>query len=90
MDRNNSFSFFVIFFFSEFKSILKLSLSTSTKITFAPVSETALAVAIKVIFGTITSSFLLTPIAFNAKNIAIVPLVVVIAYFDPIIFYFFL
>ena len=79
--------FFVIFLFRETKSILKLSLSTSTKTTLAPVKETAFAVAKKVMFGTITSSPFLTPIAFKAKNNAIVPLVVEIAYFILKIFF---
>ena len=70
----------LIFFFKIFSSISKLFLSTSTNTGFAPASFTAFAAAGKVIFGMITSSSFSMPIAFKAKKIEIVPLVVVTTY----------
>ena len=60
--------------------IFKVSGKTSTNIGFAPVRSTALAVAMKVISGTITSSPYPIPMAFRAKKIPAVQLVVAIAY----------
>ena len=75
MHWDYSFSFFINFFVNFFKSNRRFFLFISTKIGFAPVKLTALAVAGKVRLGIKTSSFGLTPMAFKDKNIAIVPLV---------------
>ena len=59
-----------------------MSFSTSAKTGFAPVCNTAFAVATKVRFGTITSSFLPIPNAFKERNNAEVALETPIENFD--------
>ena len=63
--------------------IVKLFLSISAKIGFAPANFTAEAVATNVTLGIMTSSFGLIPAPSNDRKIATVPLVVAIAYFVP-------
>jgi len=58
----------------------------SAKTGFAPAKTTALAVAIKVMFGIITSSPALTPDPNKERKIAAVPLLAAIAYLVPINF----
>jgi hypothetical protein len=55
----------------------------STRTGVAPVRRTALAVAMNVTSGTITSSPAATPAAASARKIAVVPLVVATAWAAP-------
>ena len=70
-----------LFFNNDLSSISRFDGFTSTKITLPPDIVTALAVAGKEIFGTITSSPFLIPAAFKARNNATVPLLVATTYF---------
>ena len=77
--------YFEMFFFKYLGHIFNVS-STFTTTGFAPASIIASTVAIKLNAWVITSSPLLTPKAFNAINVADVPLVTANANLVPIFF----